>query len=283
VSADPSVPRPSSSLDWNRYLYVRGNPLRYIDQLGYAPGDQYIFVEGCVPGSVVGAGAAGCGHPDWGEYMTQLRRIYASWQGEYAQLGEQWTYGTFDEWAATHVHNVVALSGGSGADAIAGVVSTLPAGTAVHLFGHSMGGAAVLEYLNRMRYIQGLLAKGELEYPNVLKGYDARVKSAVFIDAADTDMPEPGFGKWAASQGIKVLDVDSPNDWVNHPPISGVEHHAGNYCNAFSSSCPIEPTADDDAWYGTSPIYNHVRAKYHEYTATHISEEAYFFIWQYWK
>jgi RHS repeat-associated protein len=80
VSADPSVPDAKHAMDYEKYIYVRGNPLRYIDELGYAPEDYYIFAEGCVPGSVSGAAAAGCGHPDWGEYTLLLKSEYAMWQ-----------------------------------------------------------------------------------------------------------------------------------------------------------------------------------------------------------
>ncbi len=41
ISADPTVPDPSNAVDYNRYFYVRGNPLRFIDALGYGPSDYY--------------------------------------------------------------------------------------------------------------------------------------------------------------------------------------------------------------------------------------------------
>ncbi len=37
VSADTIVPQPGSPLDWDRYLFVRGNPLTYIDPSGHDP------------------------------------------------------------------------------------------------------------------------------------------------------------------------------------------------------------------------------------------------------
>jgi RHS repeat-associated protein len=35
VSADPLVPEPRNPQDWNRYSYVRNNPLKYIDPSGH--------------------------------------------------------------------------------------------------------------------------------------------------------------------------------------------------------------------------------------------------------
>jgi len=282
VSPDPTTPDAGNLKDYDKYLYVRGNPLRFIDEMGYTPDDHYIFVEGCVSGSSSGVEGAGCGNPDWGEYMTLLQRIYGTWQAEYRRLGEEWTYGSFDDWAGTHVHNVAAVTAGAGADEIGAVVSGLPIGTGVHLFGHSMGGAAVLAYLNRMRTVYENIDRGELYDLRAVRAYSVRVKSAILIDAADTAMPGSGFGDWAASHGIKVLDVDSPYDWVHHPAISGVEHNAGNYCNAYSATCPMEPTAYSDAMYGIW-INNPMRRHYHDYTESHVSEEAYHFISNYWK
>ena len=51
-SADTLIPNPSRGLDWNRYAYVRNNPLRYIDPSGHAavphqdPPDDEISVSG---------------------------------------------------------------------------------------------------------------------------------------------------------------------------------------------------------------------------------------------
>ena len=35
VSADSIVPEPYNPLDWDRYQYVRSNPIRYIDPSGH--------------------------------------------------------------------------------------------------------------------------------------------------------------------------------------------------------------------------------------------------------
>ena len=206
--------------------------------------------------------------------MDQLRAVYGQWRAEYERRGEEWTYGTFDEWQKTHVYNVVATTAGSGADEIAGMVRSLPSGAGVHLFGHSMGGAAVLEYLNRVRRIQINLDKGVLYSRDVLRGYQARLKSAILIDAADTAMPEPGFASWAAHRGITVLDIDTPNDYVDHDPIPGVEHHADKYdygdpLNDYG--VPRFATAFDDL---AVPMRNSARKPWHEYTATHMSHTA---------
>lgn len=39
VSADPTVPDPVNTQDWNRYSYVRNSPVNYIDPTGYDPCD----------------------------------------------------------------------------------------------------------------------------------------------------------------------------------------------------------------------------------------------------
>src|SRR5437763_16956257 len=39
VSADPTVPDPKKLGDLDRYLYTRGNPLRYIDTTGFGSDD----------------------------------------------------------------------------------------------------------------------------------------------------------------------------------------------------------------------------------------------------
>jgi RHS repeat-associated protein len=38
LSADPFIPNPRSTQDYNRYSYVNNNPLRYIDPSGFCPG-----------------------------------------------------------------------------------------------------------------------------------------------------------------------------------------------------------------------------------------------------
>lgn len=292
VSADPTVSDPTNPKDYNRYLYVRGNPLRYIDPSGYGPNDHYIFVEGCVPGSVSGGGIVGCGHPNWGEYTDLLRRQYGYWQDKYARYGDEDRTavlgGGYGEWSNTHVHNVYATSAQDGRDKIAGIVAGLPSGTGIHLFGHSMGGAAILAYLNRMRYWDDP-ANRAFFHPSAseLAGYTGRIKSATIIDAADTAMPKPGFGAWLKSKGIDFLDVDSPHDWVHHPDIDGVSRFSGDYCHDRSSRCPIEPPPYPCQWLGCSleksAYRDYLRGKYHEHTANYMSREALEFLSRAWR
>ena len=58
-------------MDWSRYLYVRGNPLRYIDTSGYRPEDYYVFVNGCFM-----SGGCDTPDPDWGEYTDLVHSEY---------------------------------------------------------------------------------------------------------------------------------------------------------------------------------------------------------------
>jgi RHS repeat-associated protein len=46
ISADTIVPQPGSPLDWDRYLFVRGNPLRYSDPTGHASCDEIPDAKG---------------------------------------------------------------------------------------------------------------------------------------------------------------------------------------------------------------------------------------------
>jgi hypothetical protein len=94
------------------------------------------------------------------------------------------------------------------------------------------------------------------------------------IDAEDRGVlnrPSAGFGEWAAKRGITVLDVDTPNDWVHHTPIPGVEHHTDkyDYGDPLNDNVPRFPTVWDDF---ALPPFNQARKAWHEYTATHMSE-----------
>ena len=51
ISADPMVPNPRSVIDHNRFLYARGNPLRFSDPTGYIPSDLLDSPKGTPPGA----------------------------------------------------------------------------------------------------------------------------------------------------------------------------------------------------------------------------------------
>ncbi|MDQ3707367.1 MAG: PA14 domain-containing protein, partial [Chloroflexota bacterium] len=170
ISADPTVPDAGNPIDYNRYLYTRGNPVRYTDPLGYGPEDYYIFVEGCV----LGTGACVRDEAsDWGEYNDTLRRMYNSqfWGLRYDGNGNIY-WEDYETWAKKHVITVPAPDPTNGADniwaAIQGITDRGP-GVDIHILGHSAGGGAVAQYL--------------IDAATDPNRYDPRVKSAVIVDA----------------------------------------------------------------------------------------------------
>jgi RHS repeat-associated protein len=75
LSADTLVPDPGVVFDYNRYMYVRGNPMRLVDPTGHEP---------CANG-------VNCDDP--------LRLLYQQTSAEYPWFAEQYTYAEFVEMA----------------------------------------------------------------------------------------------------------------------------------------------------------------------------------------
>jgi RHS repeat-associated protein len=113
IQPDPIVPNPLSPADWNRYAYVRDNPLKYIDPSGLKPCDGEIFdtcgktqpSTGGGNGSMWGGRNGGGGDDDeedesgGGSDNTDSRRHKAS-----APLSLGVCWGTFCTGGADYAH-----------------------------------------------------------------------------------------------------------------------------------------------------------------------------------
>ncbi len=277
ISADPTVTDPSNPLDYNRYLYVRGNPLGHIDPSGYGPEDYYIFVQGCI--------STPCNRnspDDWGEYGSQLHSEYNKWVQKYQHLGESDEIaalgGGWEDWAARHTRSIGAgdLLGGADAirTAIAGIKDDDP-GVDIHLLGHSMGGGAIAQYI--LDAAAGI-------------GYDSRVKSAVLIDAPLVDHDSStgyrlfgsrikNLGAAASKLGINVLAVDTPNDFVSHPSIHGIREVTDpHYPKGHGLPMPSAPNPDE-----TFIIHEPAQERWHDHTSRYMATETQDFLEQVWK
>jgi RHS repeat-associated protein len=236
VSADPTSPEPKQALsaDWNRYLYTRGNPLRYVDSSGYGPQDHYVFVAGCVfnPCSDEVPRTA------FGDYMDLLRDLFDAGGWGYALASTIGGHAmSFDQWAATHVHTANVSSLDDGAARINHILrSEIPTGDFnMHLFGTSQGGAALLQYITYT--LPGTASEGH----GSIYQLDSRIASFITVDSPLNHVAGqwpnvPGFnvGTYLA-QNTRVktmesgVDADSETaltidgrDFVNHFPIDGV-------------------------------------------------------------
>jgi RHS repeat-associated protein len=276
VSADPTTQNPSNAMDYNRYLYAHGNPLRFIDQLGFGPEDYYIFVQGCTSSTACDRDDPS----DWGEYGEQLKKMYdeEGW-GVIGTFGGQTITMPFEVWAKTHVKYVGAKTLAGGAEGIRKTIEGITdhgPGVDIHLLGHSEGGAAVAKYLLEA-------ADG--------KGADSRVKSAVLIDAPLVTY-QPGWvvlggfgrkinelGSAASTLGVNVLTVDTANDWVSHPPIHGIpEVSDPRYPKGHGLAMPDHENHDRVEFPPSD-----AQSAWHDHTSRFMAEQTRDFLSEVWK
>ena len=219
AQADPTVPDASELEDYNKYLYVRGNPLRYIDTSGYGPNDYYVFVEGCVFNPC----KEDVPITDFGEYMEILRELYIKEGWGYA-AGDK--YVAFADWAKTHVYTANASSLDDAAARINDILTNkIPkdSNSNIHLLGTSQGGAAIMQYLADT---YGSNAKYKL---------DPRIASVTTIDSPLNDVKRmpPNMGAYlAANTRVKTgvtnytaLTVDAPSSLVEADPVAGIPNN----------------------------------------------------------
>ena len=80
ISADTIVPDPGNPQDFNRYSYVRNNPLRYMDPTGNVPCGILEFIMGCRP-SAGPAGRIATGGNPFVEVAARVPEVQPSDQG----------------------------------------------------------------------------------------------------------------------------------------------------------------------------------------------------------
>jgi RHS repeat-associated protein len=99
ISPDTLVPDPGLVLDYNRYMYVRGNPLRYTDPTGHYTNDEIMQHFGCSDWACVEAmfashnGGAYAGLHGWLAILLDAQDGYAvsAWN----PLMKAWATGVF--------------------------------------------------------------------------------------------------------------------------------------------------------------------------------------------
>jgi RHS repeat-associated protein len=183
VSADPTVPDVSNPIDMHRYLYTRSNPLRYNDPSGYGPNDHYVFVYGCVTNQQSQSG--GCeddNRQSFGDFTKILEEEYnrGGWGYVSDEVYEErllrgkpgWI--PYHEWARTHVHGVGAPSATSGARNLDDTLAGIGGNGNIHIWGHSAGAGAVLQYLVDKNSGLGLNSSR--------RPIDSRIRSIALID-----------------------------------------------------------------------------------------------------
>jgi RHS repeat-associated protein len=183
TSTDSTTPDSSKPMDYNKYLYVRGNPLRYIDPSGYGPEDHYVFVYGCVtaPLNEVGANISPCaneGPRSFNEFGDLLRELWKTWVAQYSRLGETFSgMGSFAAWRAEHVHQVMAGRDVKAASFnLASTLRGIQGDGDIHLWGHSQGVAAIMDYL---------ISEGFPRATCPICMVDQRIASIALIDGSD--------------------------------------------------------------------------------------------------
>ncbi len=224
------MPNPDNPQAFNRYSYCLNNPLRYVDPTGHDPNDFYVFVQG-------------------GDFNKEWWDAFVNW------LGIQWGYNIeskeWSDWKEAHVgYTNYATTGKAGEFAqdlsrwlqndakIQKWADKFPGG-GIHLIGHSMGGAVVMEYLVGLKTgtsgisapQQGIksasILDAPLETPESLVGfqrYEAReerkgeLPEMVYYDRLTS------LGTWAKDQKITVVTVSYSESFCNHSQIDTIPH-----------------------------------------------------------
>lgn len=253
VSADPTVPDPKDPKDWNKYLYTRGNPLRYMDPSGYSPTDYYVFVNGCF--------SSGCEvDPKWGEYEDYLFYMYTEVWGQ-----DETTWGS---WKKDHLKKLGASGAEDGAKGLERLLGELPKnqGSKIHMLGHSIGAAAILEYLGRAKDGTAKL--------------DRRIRSVVLVDGHGIDdvvKRHPGVGEWMFRNGIVGATVDVPYDTSNHASVPGLYNIPKDlifYPGAPPTEIPVNYFCTSDpmaCMMGDSTRRLDLAKKWHSWTFFHMA------------
>lgn len=277
ISADPTVPDLMNPLDHHRYLYVRGNPLRYIDLLGYGPNDHYIFVNGCTPSFMCSSAP----QPTWDEYQDYLYGEYKKWQRELARYGEP-PLPPWEQWKAEHVHFITALTLGGAAEEIESTIAGIKdEGANIHLIGHSFGGTAIMRYFANMKRNERTGRGRQL---------DPRVKSVALIDAPLDlgTLSELDVSAWMARKGIAAINADTPLDGIgNNCAAPGMD----NVCNPNYIADPkggvrsdLPPFPFAPPWLPGAGTYNSAaQLQWHSYTFDHMAVETRAFLQKWWK
>jgi RHS repeat-associated protein len=224
LSTDPTIKDPTNPMDYARYMYVRGNPLRYIDTSGYGADDYYLWFHGCV-------GLGGCDNSplsDFGQYTELLKGLFTdnNWGNQHRdQNGHP---ETWEHWSSGHLLHQKVSPGlmtvyFDATKQVADLIASVPAGATgnINLLGTSAGGAAIWGYFAAAKAGNYTI--------------DSRIASAVTIDAPVGDIQNKPDGAWLASHTRitavtppfrgTALTEDLDGTVVAADPIPGVENN----------------------------------------------------------
>lgn len=177
----------------------------------------------------------------WGAWLRQLEDLCTGWATETPAISEDdlapeaptaatraVSASAWDAWRREHVWSLDAPHIHEGVNTLIDCLAdSRLRGGAVHLLGHSVGGATVLAYLAGWR--AGLWPAPRL-----------RLRSAVTLDAAVAGVagvwsgaqrvlaatPDGlhGMGAWAAAHGIALLTVANRRDWWSHGALGDLPY-----------------------------------------------------------
>lgn len=209
VSADTTTPDPLNPIDYDKYLYARANPLRYVDPAGYGPEDYYVFVFGCVTDRQLRSGGCDPNARTYGEFEDLLYQEFLRWRELYGE--KNWSkYGIddWDTWRRDHVRSVSAEGGLNSRRDVERIRETLAGipddGGDIHLWGHSRGGGAILDYLVDSYYNAGYI--------------DPRIASIAVIDFSPSLYQLPCE---RCSGGKHVVDWVAQNTRIGNRLVQG--------------------------------------------------------------